>query len=129
MTNAGSKSMARVLEDHRTAVLERWIAGVTASTRGRLTEREVERDLRPLYDAIARLVDEEGSDDGRAAGEDEAKSILAEISRDRARQGFTPSETAVSVFSLKDAVLAEVGGADGAGIAFLDFSRAIDGLA
>jgi rsbT co-antagonist protein RsbR len=34
----------------------------------------------------------------------EARALLSELSRDRARRGFTPSETAVSVFSLKDAL-------------------------
>src|SRR4029079_8432164 len=42
-------------------------------------------------------------DDPAAA---ELRDVLAELSRSRARQGFSASETAISVFGLKDALLA-----------------------
>ena len=35
-----------------------------------------------------------------------ARALLAEMSRDRARRGFSPSETATDVFALKEALFA-----------------------
>src|SRR5947207_1698230 len=62
----------------------------------------------------------------QAAGERTA--VLAELSRSRARNGFTPRETALGVFALKDAVYELV--ADAADLApeYLVFSRMIDDL-
>jgi rsbT co-antagonist protein RsbR len=58
----------------------------------------------------------------------ELQAALDELSRGRARDGFTPSETALGVFSLKDAVYELV--ADSAEMVpeFLAFSRMIDDL-
>ena len=64
--------------------------------------------------------------DEQAAGE--LTAVLAELSRSRARNGFTPRETALGVFALKDAVYELV--ADAADLApeYLAFSRMIDDL-
>ena len=58
------------------------------------------------------------------------RGLVAELSRARARQGFTPTETAVSVFALKSAVLDLLASHDDvAGYrAFADLSRIIDDL-
>ena len=45
----------------------------------------------------------------------ELRALLSELSSTRARQGFTATETAVSVYGLKDAVLAILDGRDGSG--------------
>jgi len=64
--------------------------------------------------------------DEQAAGE--LTAVLAELSGSRARNGFTPRETALGVFALKDAVFELV--ADAADLApeYLAFSRMIDDL-
>jgi rsbT co-antagonist protein RsbR len=55
--------------------------------------------------------------------------LLAELSRSRARQGFTATETAVSVFALKDAVLTALPDHDAQSMAdFAAFSSFIDSL-
>jgi rsbT co-antagonist protein RsbR len=58
----------------------------------------------------------------------ELRATLAELSRSRARNGFTPRETAIAVFSLKEAVYELV--ADVAELApeYLAFSRLVDDL-
>ena len=60
----------------------------------------------------------------------EVRGLLAGVSQSRARQGFSPAETAVSVFALKDAVLDVIVAAPGAAApaGFLAFSRLLDGL-
>lgn len=120
--------VAAVLRDRRDAVLGRWVAAVVTKVRGRLSEAEAERDLAGLYDAIVRYLDDAAPDDERRAAGDEVRARLAELSTARARQGFTPSETAVSVFALKDALLEELGDVDAVGAGFVGFSRALDDL-
>ncbi|GIH50517.1 STAS domain-containing protein [Microbispora rosea] len=81
-------------------------------------------ELRDLYQALRTAL---GSEDGDFA---DVRGLLAELSRARARQGHTPSDTARLVFSLKEA-LYEVAEADGGPEAlrgFVWFSRLVDDL-
>ena len=69
--------------------------------------------------------------DVRSGSFDHLRGLVAELEpRARARQGFTPTETAVSVFALKSAVLDLLASHDDvAGYrAFADLSRLIDDL-
>jgi len=118
-----TERMADYLRDHRDKVVDRWSELVIAGVRGRTSFEEVRRELRDLYSLVVRVLSE--SDD-HAVGE--LRAALDELSRSRARDGFTPTETALGVFSLKDAVYELV--ADTAELApeFLVFSRMIDDL-
>jgi rsbT co-antagonist protein RsbR len=115
--------MADFLRDHHDKVIGRWTELVVASGRGRTTGDEVRRELADLYSLIARVVS--GTDD-HAAGE--LRAALEELSRSRARDGFTPSETALGVFSLKDAVYELVADAAELVPEFIAFSRLVDDL-
>jgi rsbT co-antagonist protein RsbR len=87
-----------LLSSWREPVLDRWIELARESLRGRITERELRAELSELYEMVQRTL---GGDD-TAAGE--LKAALAEMSRGRVRQGFSPSETAMGVFALKQAL-------------------------
>jgi rsbT co-antagonist protein RsbR len=115
--------MAAFMRDHQEKVVGRWSELVAAGVRGRSSVVEVRRELEEIYALVLRAMS--GADE-HAAGE--LRAVLAELSRSRARNGFTPSETALSVFSLKDAVYDLV--ADTAELVpeFLAFSRLIDDL-
>jgi rsbT co-antagonist protein RsbR len=115
--------MADYLRDHREKVIERWGELVVAGVRGRTSLDEVRRELAGLYSLIIRVLS--GADED-AAGE--LRAALEELSRSRARDGFTPSETALGVFALKESVYELV--ADSAELVpeFLEFSRMIDDL-
>jgi rsbT co-antagonist protein RsbR len=67
---------------------------------GRITENELASQSREflhlLRDGLAK-----GGNDGSNAAYGPAKQMLADVSRSRALQGFSPSETATFVFSLK----------------------------
>jgi len=118
-----SERMVEYLRDHHDKVVERWSELVTARVRGRISLDEVRREVDDLYSLIVRVLS--GADD-HAAGE--LRAALDELSRSRARDSFTPSETALGVFSLKEAVYELV--ADTAELApeFLAFSRMVDDL-
>jgi rsbT co-antagonist protein RsbR len=91
--------MAQYLRDHRDKVIGRWSELVVAGVRGRTSLDEVRRELGDLYSLIIRVLSDA---DEHAAGE--LRAALDELSRARARDGFTPSETALGVFALKEAV-------------------------
>jgi rsbT co-antagonist protein RsbR len=115
--------MAAYLRDHQDKVVGRWSDLVVAGVRGRSSAVEVRRELEDLYSLVIRAMS--GADE-QAAGE--LRAALTELSRSRARNGFSPSETAIGVFSLKDAVYEEVAGVPELAPDFLAFSRLIDDL-
>ena len=80
-----------------------WVTSVAVSLRGRGTRAEIDRELRELYDALVAAL-RQGSLDAHGEAFGEVRALLAELSRAKARQGFTPTETAISVFELKAAL-------------------------
>ncbi|WP_441235773.1 STAS domain-containing protein [Bradyrhizobium sp. 930_D9_N1_4] len=67
---------------------------------GRITEGELQAQSRNFLHLLRDALAQGGSNAGHAAYEP-AKAMLAELSRSRAQQGFSPSETATFIFSLK----------------------------
>src|SRR5580704_5598660 len=108
--------MAAYMRDHQDKVVGRWCELVAAGLRGRSSAVEIRAELEDLYTLVLRVM--AGADE-QAAGE--LRAVLAELSRSRARNGVTPRETALGVFSLKDAVSELVS-------EYLSFSRMIDDL-
>jgi rsbT co-antagonist protein RsbR len=115
--------LAAYLRDHQDKVVDRWSELVTAGMRGRTSPVELRRELDDIYALTVRAAS--GADE-HALGE--LRAVLAELSRSRARNGFTPSETAIAVFSLKEAVYELVADTAELGPEFLAFSRLIDDL-
>jgi len=117
------RRMAAYIHDHQDKVVDRWTELVVAGLRGRSSAAEVRRELDDLYALVLRAMS--GADEQATA---ELRATLAELSRARARNGFTPTETALGVFALKDAVYEFV--ADVADLVpeYLAFSRMMDDL-
>ncbi|MEU5530099.1 STAS domain-containing protein [Micromonospora chersina] len=99
-----SGRLARLLTEHADRLTTRWTEIVASSLRGRLSQAELSRQAgelhRSLVDAAGQgltdLADQHGG---------ELRAVLAELSTNRARQGFSATETAISVFAFKDALL------------------------
>jgi rsbT co-antagonist protein RsbR len=113
--------LASTLRRHEARLLSDWTGDLLRTTRSGMIDRaELEEQAR----AFARLVTEVLQSD---AGEDVAspawapvRELLSGISASRARQGFTPTETAMFVFSFKQplfAMLREEFDKDAAGLA------------
>ncbi|WP_431877421.1 STAS domain-containing protein [Micromonospora marina] len=96
--------LAHLLSQHADRLTNRWTEIVASSLRGRLSRAELARQVQELHRAlvdagrhgVADLADEHGG---------ELRAVLSELSTNRARQGFSATETAISVFALKDALL------------------------
>jgi len=122
---------AGLLKQHEGDLVETCSAQVATTLRGRLSHPELRRQIEELYRALCDAL-EAGADSADHPAAAELRAVLADLSRSRARQGFTSTETAVSVFALKDVLVAvmDVQGSD-AGVLrdFVAYSSLIDGLA
>jgi len=121
--DSSQRRMAAYMRDHQDKVMGRWSELVAAGLRGRSSAAEIRRELDDLYGLVLRAMS--GADE-QAFGE--LRAALAELSGSRARNGFTPTETVLGVFALKDAVYELVAGADDLVPEYLAFSRMIDDL-
>ncbi|MFJ8847297.1 STAS domain-containing protein [Streptomyces cyaneofuscatus] len=98
-----TSDLAGLLSADRERVVDQWIDSVVGSLKGRISKAEVDRELRELYAALVEAL-ATGGEDARGENLSETRALLTELSRNRARQGFTPSETAISVLALKKAL-------------------------
>jgi rsbT co-antagonist protein RsbR len=111
------------LADRRDQVLASWLEAVAATGSSR-SAHELSAELTGLYDAM--LLGLQTGADVRGDAFGEARALLADLSTTRARQGYTPTETAATVFALKDAIAGEADLTDVRQYVIL--SRVIDGL-
>ena len=97
-----TQGLAALVALHEKEVLGEWIQEMTAATRRRdlIKESEIQTQcsnfLRLLKDAMAA-----GSSNFQSSSWDKVRELLGNISASRAQQGFSPSETATFVFSVK----------------------------
>ncbi|MDH2425118.1 STAS domain-containing protein [Sphaerisporangium sp. TRM90804] len=121
--NTSKRHIEELLRGKEEEILKRWVEISSRPLRGRLNETQTAKELREIYRALLRSFD-------HADGATELRALLAELSRSRAQQGFTPGETAMAVFGLKDAVseLVEAEAGVEALRGFLWLSSTIDGL-
>jgi rsbT co-antagonist protein RsbR len=121
--DSNQSRMAELLRDNQEKVLARWCELAAASGTGRGSADEERSELGDIYVLVIRAMS--GAD---ASARGELTAALAEFSRSRARTGARPRETALSVFTLKDAVYEIVADAAEMVPEFLSFSRMIDDL-
>jgi rsbT co-antagonist protein RsbR len=93
-----------ILERHENEILSEWIQGQlsAATLRGdRLAEAEMREQSRQLLNAMRAGIRDGGDLNFEGTAWAETRDVLTGISRSRAQQGSSPSETAMLVFSLK----------------------------
>ncbi|GAB3214309.1 STAS domain-containing protein [Marinactinospora thermotolerans] len=119
--------IAGLLRENKQRLLDDWSREVALCLRGSLEPEEIREDLAELLQAMIAAMDE-GADETTTG---ELRALLEELSRRRARQDFRPSETATSVFAIKDVVRALLGPAPAYETLerFFGFSRFVDELA
>jgi rsbT co-antagonist protein RsbR len=111
---AKADQLAELLRTDAEELISRWVQLAAATLHGRMTAGELDREFREFFAILLDAVSTGSRDvDGDAYAE--VRLMLQELSRDRARLGFSPTETAASVFALKQAVfeLIERQGSDG----------------
>jgi rsbT co-antagonist protein RsbR len=105
MTARERRGMLDIVGRYGDELLPDWVRSqLQAGTlrRDLLRDDELETQSRRFLDAFRRVLQDGGADqDIGGPAWQETRELLGEISQARARQGFSPSETATFVFSLK----------------------------
>ena len=99
----GQTSLAQLFQKHQQQILEDWIRqqlGAATLRSDLLKESELREQSREFLKNFIDVV-QAGTEDLDAPSWKQAKEVLNSISRSRGAQGFSPSETATFVFSLK----------------------------
>jgi rsbT co-antagonist protein RsbR len=122
MSRTTRRRLVDILEKGERDLLDAWVdRQLKAPTlrRDLVEESEVREQSRDFLHRL-RVAARDGDDDVDGRAWEPVREHLRELSMGRARQGFTPSETALFVFSLKEPIFArlrqEIGG-DGAALA------------
>jgi rsbT co-antagonist protein RsbR len=102
-------ALAQIVSDQEPTILSEWMALLReagALQTGRIKEAELQAQARNFLDLFRKGLAEDGA--AGSGAYEPAKKLLAEISRSRATQGFSSSETAVFAFSLKQPLFAAI---------------------
>jgi rsbT co-antagonist protein RsbR len=100
--------ISRLLQKKKKQILEQWMNNQLADETLRedlMSNEELRSQSEELLESLVQTVDNRNIDDVQSPDFDAPTEILSGISIMRARQGYSPRETAIYVFSLKDAIL------------------------
>ena len=97
----GPSQLPVMLKQHGSDILVEWVQQQIKNTqrRGLIKEAELQEQSREFLAAFTEAL-QQGTDINAPAWS-AVREVLGSVSRSRARQGFTPSETAMFIFSLK----------------------------
>src|SRR5579863_5406931 len=96
--------LPQLLSKHESKILLDWISSLSrdrSSSRGNVREDDLKRQAKEFLSALRDAFQQEGGADLQAAPWERTRAVLADISREQADQGATPSEVASFIFSLK----------------------------
>src|SRR5262245_51926845 len=103
--NTDQKSrLSAILQSHQSELLAEWVTHQLAATTLRpdlMRESELREQSREFLIALRSAVQHASTGDIMSSDWSAVRDLLAGISRSRAKLGFSPSETATFVFSLK----------------------------
>ncbi len=94
--------LASVMAQNEAQILTGWLeslAEALVQQRARVKESELERQCRTVLSLLIEVVAAQNK--GASPALDRLHEVLSDLSRSRAIQGFTPNETAMFVFALK----------------------------
>jgi rsbT co-antagonist protein RsbR len=109
MTDGAKSALPSLISRHEKEILDDWVKLQVSSDTHRsdlVTERDVRSESQRFLEATRTAI--AFSTDVRAKEWTEVKNLLAELSQSRARQGFSPTDTATFVLSLKQPLFARI---------------------
>ena len=104
MNSTASSTLAKVLKKHEGGLAAEWMKSQQASHAYRpdlIRDTELSRQSTDFLKVLGRTLQKASSDDTASAEWADVTDFLAGVSHSRAQQGFSPSETATFVLSLK----------------------------
>jgi rsbT co-antagonist protein RsbR len=105
--NRPASRLPAIVEQHQKEILADWLSNQTssgASRSGRMQESQLRDESQRFLSLLTQAIQQGTEFDARSPQWAEIREFLTEISRSRATQGFTPSQVATFVFSLKQAL-------------------------
>ncbi len=102
--------LAEIIAQNEDQIRTEWVQDLAKSVQRTdlISKTEIEEQSRGLLDAIVAGMRTSGPNNVSAPGWNSARELLHEISVSRARQGFTPSEVATFVLSLKQPLFSAI---------------------
>lgn len=100
--------LAKMLQKKKKQIIDLWMKNQLADASLRedlMSNDELRAQSEELVDALLKVLTDENMNNVESAEFDAVFEILSGISMSRARQGFSPRETGIFIFSLKDALL------------------------
>jgi rsbT co-antagonist protein RsbR len=106
MSNEQSTQLAKIILAHQDSILDKWLSGLFArlKRRDKSAEMELQQQARQFIGLLAEVLQRGADTDTENPAWNGVRQLLAEISQLRARKGFSPIETALFVFSLKEPI-------------------------
>jgi rsbT co-antagonist protein RsbR len=105
-----AQTVGNIVEKFQPVILEEWLQ--ILKSRAVRVDQDTENQLRQTCTQFLRLISQAlksgRADDIESREWDEVRAALSELSQQRARQGSTPSETALFVFSVKQPLFARL---------------------
>ena len=102
--SASMSDLTRILSTERERILHAWQQRLQAGADVRDDPAQLRRQAEELLQQLIAALQSGGGSDIEAAAWDDTRRTLEEISRARVKQGFSSSQTATVVFSLKQPV-------------------------
>jgi rsbT co-antagonist protein RsbR len=106
----GETNVSELLSRHESDILSEWMRTQLADRRRShlLDERELRQQSGEFLRLLRSAVEHGGMDDITGREWDDARRMLEDLSRSRARLGLTPLQTATFVFSLKEPLFTRI---------------------
>ncbi|RFC37481.1 MAG: rsbT co-antagonist protein RsbR [Candidatus Nitrotoga sp. SPKER] len=104
MTNVGCDQIAQVIQKDEKIILEQWGSYQLSSftmRRDLISENEVKQESRKFLQLFSGALQNNKNDKLTGNEWDDVRVLLADVSLSRAKKGFSPSDTATFIFSLK----------------------------
>jgi rsbT co-antagonist protein RsbR len=109
--NRPASRLPAIVEQHQKEVLADWLSDQSASgaaRAGRIQDAQLRDESQRFLGIFTKAIQGGLEFDTRSAQWADVREFLTELSRSRATQGFTPSQVATFVFSLKQALFKRV---------------------
>jgi rsbT co-antagonist protein RsbR len=109
--NRPASRLPAIVEQHQKEVLAEWLSNQSASgasRAGRIQDAQLRDESQRFLGLFSKAIQAGVEFDTRSASWADVREFLTELSRSRATQGFTPSQVATFVFSLKQALFKRV---------------------
>jgi rsbT co-antagonist protein RsbR len=109
--STATNTLAEVVAAHEQTILDEWMDGqlkAVGHKRHLIAESELRTQSRRFLSLVRQAMSRGGPMDGTTPAWTEVRELLGELSSSRAHQGFTPSDTATFVMSLKEPIFTQL---------------------